>query len=64
MEEMTFTITPEQVKKLEAWKAKLPKPKGRNVTFNYIFTMTGIGIIVKVKRTDHHEIDLTDYGKW
>lgn len=62
----TFTLSEEQEKKYKEWHNSLPKADygttGGGYTF--CFTPTGLGDIVKVKRDDGHELDLTESDKW
>lgn len=62
----TFKLTKTENKKYLEWRSKLP-PKyfgaiGGGYTFS--FTPTSLGDIIKVKRADGFEIDLTDYDNF
>ena len=63
-----FYLTNEQNDKLKEWMKSLPKPDKPFGTidfgYTYSFTPTGLGEIIKVKRGDGFEIDLTDYDNW
>lgn len=63
---MTFELTPEQIEKYKTWRKTLPKKDygaiGGGVWF--MFCPTGLGDIVKVRRDDGAEIDLTEIDKW
>ena len=60
-----FELTPEQVKKYENWKKKLPKHNEGAIggATEFIFSPTGVGLGVRVKYFKH-ELDLTDYESW
>lgn len=61
-----FYLTPEQVKKFEGWRKKLPKTEGSR-TYSFTFTNTGIGTHVEVGRSDDDKtkkLDLTEYEHW
>lgn len=66
METITFTLNEDQTKKYRAWRKNLPKVDygaiGGGTSFTFI--PTGLGDIVKVRRDDGHEIDLTEEDKW
>jgi hypothetical protein len=60
--ELTFTLSPEKVKKYEEWS----KSKGEiyvgavGGAYEFVFIPTGIGTITKVKCADGTELDLTE----
>jgi len=67
--EIRFTLDESQVKRYEAWRKKLEKdnPKYYGCAgggYSFIFTQTGLGDIVKVRRDDGEELDLSDMDKW
>lgn len=67
---LVFEITDEQEKKFEAWRKKLEKkipcPYVGAVggAYAFEFIQTGLGVITMAKRSDGHEINLTDFSKW
>ena len=65
---MEFELSPLEIEKLEAWKKTLSELPvdvfGKDFQFEYKFTPTGVGTIIKVRRFDGEEIDLTDYDSW
>jgi len=61
-----FELTDEQMEKWEEWKETLPKLDEGHFGavgggYSFEFTPTGIGTLVKAKRADGHEIDLTEW---
>lgn len=66
---MTFTIFPEEMKKLKAWMntKKLKKYSGSiGARFTYSFTPTSIGTVITVSDAMEQKdtIDITDYDGW
>ena len=70
---LKFEINDKQQSKLLKWKKKHDErcrfAKAKNCgaigcRFTYCFISTSLGVIVKVKCTCGHEIDLTDYRGW
>lgn len=63
---MNFTLSEEQVKKYKEWHSSLNKIHYGTIGggYSFIFTPTGLGEIVKVRRDDGQEIDLTEIDKW
>ena len=65
---MKFKLSPLEIEKLDSWKQSLPELQadvfGKDFQFEYRFTPTGVGTIIKVRRFDGEEIDLTDYDSW
>lgn len=61
-----FTLTPEQVTKLDDWiKTKPISKAAMGEQFTYCFTPTSLGVIVVVKcGITKTEIDLTNYEEW
>jgi hypothetical protein len=61
-----FELDEEQTKKYHEWRANLPKVDYGAIGggYQFIFIPTGLGDIVKVKRDDGHELQLTDTSKW
>ena len=63
---INFELDKEQFEKYKKWEETLP-----NVDFgaaggglHFIFTPTGLGTLIKVKRDDGYELDLTDFENW
>ena len=70
---MEFYLNEKQLKQVDIWKKTLPPIKRKkNIfstkrcygDFDYIFTLTGIGLAVTVSRDDGKSIDVTDYDEW
>ena len=66
---MEFKLDESQVKRYKAWRDKLEKkdPKYYGAAgggYSFIFCPTGLGDIVKVRRGDGEELDLSDMDKW
>jgi len=66
---MSFSLDEKQELKLSKWKKKHIKkcksrPSTEGVRFTYIFTPTGLGMIIKVKCLCGKEINLTDSTNW
>jgi len=63
---MTFQLTSEQTEKYNKWRKKLKKINFGAIGggYTFCFTPTGLGDIVKVKRDDGYELDLTDINNW
>ena len=66
---MTFKLDETQFEKYVAWQEKLEEenPKYYGAAgggYSFIFTPTGLGDIVKVRRDDGEELDLTDMDNW
>lgn len=62
----SFHLTKEENEKYLNWKNTLP-PKHFGAIgggYSFIFTPTSMGDIIKVKRDDGYEIDLTDYDSF
>ena len=62
-----FRLTEEQTTKLLDWMNALPVAETGAVggRFTYMFTPTGIGLVVKVEDgITKQQIDLTDYNDW
>jgi hypothetical protein len=61
-----FGLTVGQHEQYMNWRKALPKvdygTTGGGYTF--MFTPTGLGDIIKVRRDDGYEIDLTEIDKW
>lgn len=66
MRTIKFELSPEQVEKYEKWHKSLKKIDYGTTGggYSFIFTPTGLGDIVKVRRDDGQEIDLTEEDKW
>ena len=63
--EMTFTLSPEQVKKLSEWvKSKQLKPTAIGGGYTVCFTPTGLGDIAEVRCVDGTKLTLTDYDSF
>jgi hypothetical protein len=58
-----FELSEEQNKKFASWYDSLPDAYYGAVGggLHFVFTPTGLGTIVCVKRDDGYEIDLTDW---
>ena len=66
---MKFKLDKNQVKKYEAWRKKIEKKNPQYYGCNgggysFIFIPTSIGDIVKVRRDEGEELDLTDFENW
>lgn len=62
---MTFTIEPDQVKKLKKWQGHIKAVYGEYGDYEYRFTSNGIGQIVSVySELAKVELDLTDVSTW
>jgi len=62
---MTFTIEPDQVKKLKKWQDHIKAIYGEYGDYEYRFTSNGIGQIVRVySELAEVELDLTDVSTW
>ena len=66
---MEFKLDESQVERYEAWRKKIEKknPKYFGAAgggYSFIFIPTGLGDIVKVRRDDGEELDLSDIDKW
>jgi len=63
---MNFVITEKQLEKIEEWKKTLPKepPTAMGGAFTYMFTPTGLGIIIRIRYYNGQELDLTDYDNF
>ena len=61
-----FTLSEEQEKKYKEWHKSLAKTDYGAIGggYTFCFTPTGLGDIVKVKRDDGHELDLTEMENW
>jgi len=64
-----FTLTDQQFEKYVKWRDELenrdPKYFGAaGGGYSFIFTPTGLGEIVTVKRDDGEELDLTEWEHW
>lgn len=68
-----FTITEEQIEKVDRWKVEHDKvckytdPMNQGtigVRFTYCFTTTSLGVIIIVKCSCGVRIDLSDYEGW
>lgn len=61
-----FELSEEDVRKFDDWrKSKENLPVSTmGGAYEFCFTPTGVGNIVKVKCIDETELDLTDYSKW
>lgn len=61
-----FHLTKEQLQKCVKWKNSLPKKHFGAIQgeYSFVFTETTLGEIVKVKRVDGFEIDITDYDSF
>lgn len=61
-----FELSEEQEKKYDEWRKSLPKADYGTIGggYTFCFTPTGLGDIVKVKRDDGHELDLTESENW
>ena len=62
----SFYLTKEKNQRYINWKASLPQKYFGAIggSYSFIFTPTSLGDIVKVKRCDGYEIDLTDYDSF
>lgn len=58
-----FELDERQKEKFLEWVKTLPPEPSTAIggAFTYMFTPTGLGVIVKVKYYNGEEIDLTDY---
>jgi hypothetical protein len=64
---MNFTLTSDQIKKLEEWMDTLPVVPTGSIggRFTYRFTPHSIGLGVSVyDEATKEELDLTDYESW
>jgi hypothetical protein len=60
-----FELDEGQTKKLTQWKERIKKKHGKYGTFEYRFSPTGIGMVVKVySHLEEKEVDLTDVSHW
>jgi len=63
-----FTLTPEQVQRIEAWKDEHNRGKYSGAIggrYTYSFTPTSLGVIVKVRdNLINEELDVTEYDEW
>lgn len=57
-----FTLNDIELENYNKWEKKLPK-KYMKSPISFIFTYTGIGIAISVKR-GNKEKDITDYSCW
>ena len=57
-----FSLTESQTQKYIQWRMSLPKKDFGTIGggYEFIFTPTGLGNLVKVRRDDGHELDLTE----
>jgi len=59
-----FTLSKEQLEKYERWREAKPKEVYVGAVggaYSFVFTPTGIGVIVVVKCADGTELDLTEW---
>lgn len=63
---MKFELNEDQIEKYQNWRKKLKKIDYGAIGggYTFMFTPTGLGDIVKVRRNDCKEIDLTEIDKW
>lgn len=63
---MNFELSEEQTAKYEAWHKTLKRVDygAAGGGYSFIFTPTGLGDIIKVRRDDGEELDLTEIEKW
>jgi hypothetical protein len=63
---MKFELTEKQLKQLKEWQDELEPLKVGGIGGGtwFMFCPTGLGNIVKVRREDGQEIDLTDTDSW
>lgn len=62
---MSFTIDPDQVKKLKKWQGHIKAVYGEYGDYEYRFTSNGIGpIVVVYSELAKVELDLTDVSTW
>jgi hypothetical protein len=63
IDKITFELDEYQIKKYREWRESIPEEYfgAAGGGEQFIFIPTGLGIIVKVKYGNDHEIDLTDY---
>jgi hypothetical protein len=66
---MEFEITKEQEQEIEIWKKSLPfldqsEAGAAGGMYSYIFTPTGLGTIVEIRRIDGEKLDLTDWDNF
>lgn len=61
-----FYLTEAQTKKYIEWRVSLPRADFGTTGggYSFIFTPTSLGPIIKVKRDDGFEIDLTEYDSF
>lgn len=61
-----FSLNEEQKLKFLEWVKTLPAepPTAIGGAFTYMFTPTGLGVIVKVRYYNGSEVDLTSYEDW
>ena len=64
MEEMTFTLSTEQIEKFREWKKDKVLPQATiGGAYTFCFTPTGIGDFITVTCIDGTKLDLTEYDK-
>lgn len=63
---MKFQLNEDQIIKYKVWRKALPVVDYGTIGggYSFIFIPTGLGSIVKVRRDDGHELDLTESEKW
>lgn len=62
---MKFELNDDQIKILKEWQTKIKKKHKEYGMYDFTFTPTGIGCVVKVySRTAKKELDLTEIEKW
>jgi len=62
---MSFTIEPDQVKKLKKWQEHIKAIYGEYGDYEYRFTSNGIGqIVIVYSELAKVELDLTDVSTW
>jgi|LakMenEpi03Aug12_release.lakeMendotaPanAssembly.Ray.scaffolds.fasta_scaffold626337_2 hypothetical protein len=62
---MSFTIDPDQVKKLKKWQGHIKAVYGEYGDYEYRFTSSGIGpIVIVYSELAKVELDLTDVSTW
>ncbi len=62
---MKFELDTSQVERLKKWQAKIKKKYGQYGHYEFRFTPTGIGDIIKVySELSQKTLDLSDVDKW
>jgi hypothetical protein len=64
---ITFTMSDLEYQRFEEWRLKMKKKYSQSTdggTYTFMFTPTGIGADIVIKRSTGEEINVTDHDSW